>query len=46
MADSSILAEGQSITVAGYAITLLADDGETHTVKISRTNTDNVGQGL
>ena len=37
--ESPFLAEGQSITVAGYTITLLSDDGETHTVKISRTNT-------
>ncbi len=44
--QSPYLTEGQSITVAGYTITLLSDDGETHTVKISRTNTDNVGQGL
>ena len=32
--------------VAGYTSTLLFDDGETHTVKISRTSTENVGQGL
>lgn len=32
--------------VAGYTSTLLSDDGETHTVKISRTITENVGQGL
>ncbi len=37
--ESPFLTEGQSITVAGYTITLLSDDGETHTVKISRTNT-------
>ena len=44
--ESPFLTEGQSITVAGYTITLLSDDGETHTVKISRTSTENVGQGL
>ena len=44
--ESPFLTEGQSITVAGYTITLLSDDGETHTIKIYRTNTENVGQGL
>ncbi len=44
--ESPFLTEGQSITVAGYTITLLSDDGETHTVKISRINTENIGQGL
>ncbi len=37
--ESPFLTEGQSITVAGYTITLLSDNGETHTIKISRTNT-------
>ena len=36
--ESPFLTEGQSTTVAGYTITLQSDDGETHTVKISKTS--------
>ena len=31
-----ILSEGDSITVRGYTITVIADDGDTHTVTITR----------
>ncbi len=44
--ESAFLTEGQSTTVAGYTITLLSDDGETHLVKVSRTSTESAGQGL
>ncbi|WP_419921783.1 cell wall-binding repeat-containing protein [Candidatus Poriferisodalis sp.] len=33
-----ILAVGESITVRGYTITVTADDGDTHTVTITRTD--------
>ena len=36
--QSPILAEGESVTVAGYTITVVADDGDTHTVAITKTD--------
>ncbi len=36
--ESPILAEGESVTVRGYTITVTADDGDTHTVHITRTD--------
>ncbi len=35
--DYPILSVGQSVTVRGYTITVIADDGDTHTVTITRT---------
>ena len=36
--ESPILTEGESVTVRGYTITVTADDGDTHTVHITRTD--------
>ena len=36
--ESPFLTEGESITVRGYRIALVADDGTTHTVNIARTD--------
>ena len=35
--DYPLLAVGESVTVRGYTITVVADDGDTHTVTITRT---------
>ncbi|MDE0676089.1 MAG: cell wall-binding repeat-containing protein [Acidimicrobiaceae bacterium] len=35
--DFPVLEPGESVTVKGYTITVTADDGDTHTVRISRT---------
>ena len=35
--DYPLLAVGESVTVRGYTITVVADDGHTHTVRITRT---------
>ena len=35
--DYPLLAVGESVTVRGYTITVVADDGDTHTVSITRT---------
>ena len=37
-ADFPVLGVGESITVRGYEITVTADDGDTHTVSISKVN--------
>ena len=34
--DFPVLGVGESVTVAGYTITVTADDGDTHTVTITR----------
>ena len=34
--DFPVLEVGESVTVAGYTITVTADDGDTHTVRITR----------
>ena len=36
--ESPILTVGESVTVRGYTITVIADDGDTHTVTISKTD--------
>ena len=36
VADFPVLAVGESITVRGYEITVTADDGDTHTVQITK----------
>ena len=36
--ESPILTVGESVTVRGYTITVIADDGDTHTVAISKTD--------
>ena len=36
--ESPILTVGESVTVRGYTITVIADDGDTHTVIISKTD--------
>ena len=36
--ESPILTEGESVTVRGYTITVTADDGDIHTVHITRTD--------
>ena len=36
--DHPVLTVGQSVTVRGYTITVVADDGDTHTVTISKTD--------
>lgn len=36
--DFPLLTMGESVTVAGYTITVTADDGDTHTVTITRAN--------
>ena len=36
--DFPVLTVGESITVRGYEITVTADDGDTHSVKISKLN--------
>ena len=36
--ESPFLKEGESITVRGYRITLISDDGATHTVSITQTD--------
>ncbi|WP_419921785.1 cell wall-binding repeat-containing protein [Candidatus Poriferisodalis sp.] len=38
LTDDPILAVGESITVQGYEITVTADDGDTHTVQITKLN--------
>ena len=38
--ESPFLTEGDSITVHGYRITLVSDDGATHTVSITKTDLD------
>ena len=38
VADFPVLEVGDSITVRGYTITVTADDGDTHTVSITRNN--------
>ncbi|WP_420442807.1 hypothetical protein [Candidatus Poriferisodalis sp.] len=38
VADFAVLAVGESITVQGYEITVTADDGDTHTVQITKLN--------
>ena len=35
--DYPLLSVGQSVTVRGYTITVVADDGDTHTVTITKT---------
>jgi len=37
--DYPLLEAGDSVTLRGYTITVTADDGETHTVSITRTTT-------
>ena len=34
--ESPVLAEGESVTVRGYTVTVVADDGDTHTVTVTR----------
>ena len=34
--DFPVLGPGDSVTVAGYTITVTADDGDTHTVSIEQ----------
>ena len=36
--DFPVLQEGESVTLRGYTITVTADDGDTHTVTISRND--------
>ena len=36
--QSPILKFGESVTVRGYTTTVIADDGETHTVTIAKTD--------
>ena len=36
--DYPILTVGDSVTVSGYTITVVSDDGETHTVSIVKTS--------
>ena len=36
--DFPLLQKGESVTVAGYTITVTADNGDTHTVSISKSN--------
>lgn len=36
--DFPLLQKGESVTVAGYTITVTADDGDTHTVSIAKSN--------
>ena len=36
--ESPILTVGESVTVRGYTITVIADDGDTHTVTITRAD--------
>ena len=36
--DFPVLQAGQSVTVGGYTITVTADNGDTHTVSISKSN--------
>ena len=36
--DFPVLEAGESVTVDGYTITVTADDGDTHTVSITRNN--------
>ena len=36
--DYPVLQPGQSVTVRGYMITVVADDGDTHTVRISKAS--------
>ncbi|WP_419863175.1 cell wall-binding repeat-containing protein [Candidatus Poriferisodalis sp.] len=36
--DFPVLQAGESVTVAGYTITVTADDGDTHTVTIAKAN--------
>ena len=38
--ESPILTVGESVTVRGYTITVIADDGDTHTVTISKRADD------
>ena len=38
--DYPLLAAGDSVTLRGYTITVTADDGETHTVSITRSTTE------